>query len=173
MVGFWQAPKAEDRAQVVSREVRLPNAPPTILDDQDAQIVSSQAISTVVTRNGILDFSTFPLQTLLHMGFWVPAQNKNLCAFFLCCLDHLQALKLSDDYNLNEIDCVGLIVSAHQEVGKSIYENIHFPFLALLLVVVLVKTMDALGCMWDVVAVELVRAGTIGSLAVGCWALVY
>jgi nuclear pore complex protein Nup205 len=63
LVGFWQAPKADDRAQVVSREVRLPNAPPTILDDQDAQI----------------------------------------------------ALKLSDDYNLNEIDCVGLIVSAHQE----------------------------------------------------------
>jgi nuclear pore complex protein Nup205 len=61
--GFWQAPKAEDRTQVVSREVRLPNAPPTTLDDQDAQI----------------------------------------------------ALKLSDDYNLNEIDCVGLLVSAHQE----------------------------------------------------------
>jgi nuclear pore complex protein Nup205 len=57
------APKAEDRTQVVSREVRLPNAPPTTLDDQDAQI----------------------------------------------------ALKLSDDYNLNEIDCVGLLVSAHQE----------------------------------------------------------
>lgn len=107
------------------------------------------------------------------MGFWVPAQNKILCASFLCCCDHLQALKLSDDYNLNEIDCVGLLVSAHQEVGKSIYENIHFPFWALLLVVVLVKTMDALGCMWDVVAVELVRAGTIGNFAFGCWALVY
>ncbi len=93
--------------------------------------------------------------------------------FFLCCLDHLQALKLSDDYNLNEIDCVGLLVSAHQEVGKLIYESIHFPFLALLLVVVLVKTMDALGCMWDVVAVELVREGTIGNFTVGCWALVY
>jgi hypothetical protein len=79
------------------------------------------------------------------MWFWVPAQNKILCAFFLCCLGHLQALKLSDDYNLNEIDCVGLLVAAHQEVGKSIYENIHFPFLALLLVAVLVKTMDALG----------------------------
>lgn len=48
-----------------------------------------------------------------------------------------------------------------------------FLFLALLLVVVLVKTMDALGCMWDVVAVELVRAGTIGNFAFGCWALVY
>ncbi len=107
------------------------------------------------------------------MGFWVPAQNKILCAFFLCCVDHLQALKLSDDYNLNEIDCVGLLVAAHQEVGKSIYENIHFPFSALLLVAVLVKTMDALGCMWDVVAVELVRPGTIGNFAVGCWALVY
>jgi nuclear pore complex protein Nup205 len=59
----YPAPKAEDRAQVVSREVRLPNAPPTTLDDQDAQI----------------------------------------------------ALKLSDDYNLNEIDCVGLLVAAHQE----------------------------------------------------------
>jgi hypothetical protein len=42
-----------------------------------------------------------------------------------------------------------------------------------LLVVVLVKTMDALGCMWDVVAVELVREGTIGNFTVGCWALVY
>lgn len=28
-----------------------------------------------------------------------------------------QALKLSEDYNLNEIYCVGLLVSAHQEVG--------------------------------------------------------
>jgi len=27
--------------------------------------------------------------------------------------------------------------------------------------------------MWDVVPVELVRAGTIGNFAVGCWALVY
>jgi hypothetical protein len=28
-----------------------------------------------------------------------------------------QALKLSEDYNLNEVHCVGLLVSAHQEVG--------------------------------------------------------
>lgn len=28
-----------------------------------------------------------------------------------------QALKLSEDYNLNEVNCVGLLVSAHQEVG--------------------------------------------------------
>lgn len=34
-----QGPKAEDRAQVVSKEVRLPNSAPTILDNQDAQIV--------------------------------------------------------------------------------------------------------------------------------------
>lgn len=59
----YPGPKAEDRAQVASREVRLPNSAPTILDNQDAQI----------------------------------------------------ALKLSEDYNLNEIYCVGLLVSAHQE----------------------------------------------------------
>eukprot|EP00897_Mesotaenium_endlicherianum_P008683 jgi/Mesen1/7843/ME000419S07152 len=32
-------PRPEDRAQVLSREVRLPDSPPTVLDDQDAEIV--------------------------------------------------------------------------------------------------------------------------------------
>ncbi|BBN13132.1 nuclear pore complex protein Nup205 [Marchantia polymorpha subsp. ruderalis] len=60
---FYPGPKAEDRQQVLSKEVRLPNAPPTILDNQDAEI----------------------------------------------------ALKLSDDFHLNEVDCVSLLVAAHQE----------------------------------------------------------
>ncbi|CAM6098602.1 unnamed protein product [Calypogeia fissa] len=60
---LFPGPKAEDRQQVLSKEVRLPNAPPTVLDDQDVEI----------------------------------------------------ALKLSNDYNLNEVDCVGLLVAAHQE----------------------------------------------------------
>lgn len=38
---FLQGPKAEDRQQVLSKEVRLPNAPPTILDNQDAEIVNN------------------------------------------------------------------------------------------------------------------------------------
>jgi hypothetical protein len=38
-LSFWQGPKAEDRAQVASKEVKLPNSAPTILDNQDAQIV--------------------------------------------------------------------------------------------------------------------------------------
>ncbi|KAG0620095.1 hypothetical protein M758_4G188900 [Ceratodon purpureus] len=59
----YPTPKAEDRAQVASKEVKLPNSAPTIIDNQDAQI----------------------------------------------------ALKLSEDYNLNEVHCVGLLVSAHQE----------------------------------------------------------
>ncbi|KAL2621518.1 hypothetical protein R1flu_001723 [Riccia fluitans] len=59
----YPGPKAEDRQQVLSKEVRLPNAPPTILDSQDAEI----------------------------------------------------ALKLSDDFYLNEVDCVSLLVAAHQE----------------------------------------------------------
>ncbi|GLJ05177.1 hypothetical protein SUGI_0012850 [Cryptomeria japonica] len=61
----YPGPRASDRSQVLSKEVRLPNAPPTILDDQDVQI----------------------------------------------------ALKLSEDLNLNEIDCVSLLVAAHQEWG--------------------------------------------------------
>lgn len=32
----------------------------------------------------------------------------------------MQALKLSDDFNLDEIDCVGLLVSAHQEVRRNL-----------------------------------------------------
>lgn len=36
-----------------------------------------------------------------------------------------QALKLSEDYNLNELHCVGLLVSAHQEVGPIL----HYPLL--------------------------------------------
>lgn len=46
--------------------MRLPNAPPTLLDEQDVQI----------------------------------------------------ALKLSDDFNLNELDCVELLIACHQEVRK-------------------------------------------------------
>ncbi|GBG63334.1 hypothetical protein CBR_g37692 [Chara braunii] len=57
------APRAEDRAQVQAKEVRLRNARPMLLDEQDVQI----------------------------------------------------ALKLSDDYNLNELDAVSLLVAAHQE----------------------------------------------------------
>ncbi|XP_022143113.1 nuclear pore complex protein NUP205 [Momordica charantia] len=56
-------PKASDRAQVQSREVRCPDSSTITLDDQDVQI----------------------------------------------------ALKLSDDLHLNEIDCVRLLVAAHQE----------------------------------------------------------
>ncbi|KAK1312026.1 hypothetical protein QJS10_CPA07g00690 [Acorus calamus] len=63
----YPAPKASDRAQVQSKEVRLPDSPPISLDDQDVQI----------------------------------------------------ALKLSDDLNLNEINCVSLLVSANQEWGLS------------------------------------------------------
>lgn len=59
----YPVPKAEDRAQVQSKDIRLPNSAPTLLDSQDAQI----------------------------------------------------ALKLSDDYYLNETYCVSLLVAAHQE----------------------------------------------------------
>lgn len=34
----YPGPRAADRSQVLSKEVRLPNSPPTILDDQDVQI---------------------------------------------------------------------------------------------------------------------------------------
>lgn len=61
----YPPPKPSDRAQVQSREVRLPDSSPISLDDQDVQI----------------------------------------------------ALKLSDDLNLNEIDCARLLVSANQEWG--------------------------------------------------------
>ncbi|KAF7147071.1 hypothetical protein RHSIM_Rhsim03G0247900 [Rhododendron simsii] len=62
---FYPPPKPSDRAEVQSREVRLPDSSPISLDDQDVQI----------------------------------------------------ALKLSDDLNLNEIDCARLLVSANQEWG--------------------------------------------------------
>ncbi|XXG47855.1 hypothetical protein AAC387_Pa02g2424 [Persea americana] len=61
----YTPPKASDRSQVQSKEVRLPDSRPISLNDQDVQI----------------------------------------------------ALKLSDDLNLNEIDCIGLLVSANQEWG--------------------------------------------------------
>ncbi|KAF5199081.1 Nuclear pore complex protein [Thalictrum thalictroides] len=61
----YPPPKPSDRAQVQSKEVRLPDCPPISLDDQDVQI----------------------------------------------------ALKLSDDLHLNEVACVGLIVSTNQEWG--------------------------------------------------------
>ncbi|KAL6555057.1 hypothetical protein OROGR_006315 [Orobanche gracilis] len=61
----YPPPKPSDRAQVQLKEVRLPDAGPISLDDQDVQI----------------------------------------------------ALKLSDDLHLNELDCVGLLVSANQEWG--------------------------------------------------------
>ncbi|EFJ32372.1 hypothetical protein SELMODRAFT_439663 [Selaginella moellendorffii] len=65
---LYPEPKAADRTEVLSKEVKLPDAPPTVLDDQDVQI----------------------------------------------------ALKLSDDYHLNEIDCVSLLVAAHQEVKNDL-----------------------------------------------------
>lgn len=40
-----QPPKASDRAQVQSKEVRLPDSGPIPLDDQDVQIVSSYAFT--------------------------------------------------------------------------------------------------------------------------------
>lgn len=73
--GFWQAPKAEDRAQVVSREVRLPNAPPTTLDDQDAQIVSSQAISIVVTRKWYFGFFNISIADSVAYGVLGPCSK--------------------------------------------------------------------------------------------------
>ncbi|XP_058074466.1 nuclear pore complex protein NUP205 [Magnolia sinica] len=63
----YPGPKASDRSQVQSKEVRLPDSSPISLDDLDVQI----------------------------------------------------ALKLSDDLNLNEVDCVGLLVYANQEWGLS------------------------------------------------------
>eukprot|EP00850_Spirogloea_muscicola_P026656 SM009104S24549 [mRNA] locus=s9104:8:415:+ [translate_table: standard] len=64
-----EPPKAADRAQVASGEVRLPGGgSPTALDEQDSHI----------------------------------------------------ALKLSDDYALNEVDCVSLLVATHQEVRSSL-----------------------------------------------------
>ncbi|XP_072964597.1 nuclear pore complex protein NUP205 [Typha angustifolia] len=59
----YPGPKASDRAQVQSKEVRLPDSPPISLDDTDVEI----------------------------------------------------ALKLSDDLNLNEIECVRLLVSTNRE----------------------------------------------------------
>ncbi|XP_020088373.1 nuclear pore complex protein NUP205 isoform X2 [Ananas comosus] len=59
----YPGPKASDRAQVQSKEVRLPDSPPISLDDTDVKI----------------------------------------------------ALKLSDDLNLNEIECVRLLVDANRE----------------------------------------------------------
>lgn len=61
----YPPPRPSDRAEVQSKEVRLPDSPPISLDDQDVQI----------------------------------------------------ALKLSDDFYLNEIDCVRLLVLANQEWG--------------------------------------------------------
>ncbi|KAL6888297.1 hypothetical protein ACP4OV_009323 [Aristida adscensionis] len=58
-----QGPKASDRTQVESKEVRLPDMPPITLDDTDVQT----------------------------------------------------ALKLSDELNLNEIECVRLLVDANRE----------------------------------------------------------
>jgi hypothetical protein len=75
LVGFWQAPKAEDRAQVVSREVRLPNAPPTTLDDQDAQIVSSQAISIDVTRKWHFEFFNISIADSVAYGVLGPCSE--------------------------------------------------------------------------------------------------
>lgn len=45
--------------------------------------------------------------------------NSYLVIYFIiyCILLELQALKLSDDLHLNEIDCVQLLVSANQEVS--------------------------------------------------------
>ncbi|KAH7657158.1 nuclear pore complex protein Nup205 protein [Dioscorea alata] len=59
----YPGPKASDRAQVQSMEVRLPDSPPISLDEMDVQI----------------------------------------------------ALKLSDELNLNEVECVQLLVSANKE----------------------------------------------------------
>ncbi|XP_073116730.1 nuclear pore complex protein NUP205 isoform X3 [Elaeis guineensis] len=59
----YPSPKASDRSQVQSKEIRLPDSSPITLDDMDVQI----------------------------------------------------ALKLSDDLNLNEIECVRLLVSANKE----------------------------------------------------------
>ncbi|KAJ4837663.1 hypothetical protein Tsubulata_013874 [Turnera subulata] len=61
----YPPPKPSDRAQVQSKEVRLPDSPPISLDDQDVKII----------------------------------------------------LKLSDDFHLNEIECVRLLVSSNQEWG--------------------------------------------------------
>ncbi|TVU02504.1 hypothetical protein EJB05_51989 [Eragrostis curvula] len=59
----YPGPKASDRTQVESKEVRLPDMPPITLDDTDVQI----------------------------------------------------AVKLSDELNLNEIECVRLLVDANRE----------------------------------------------------------
>uniref|UniRef100_A0A1D1ZKM6 Nuclear pore complex protein Nup205 n=3 Tax=Anthurium amnicola TaxID=1678845 RepID=A0A1D1ZKM6_9ARAE len=59
----YPGPRASDRAQVQSKEVRLPDSPPISLDDTDVQI----------------------------------------------------AIKLSDDLNLHETECVRLLISANQE----------------------------------------------------------
>ncbi len=82
LVGFWQTPKAEDRARVVSREVRLPNAPPTTLDDQDAQIVSSQAISIVVARKWHFGFFNKSIADSVAYGVLGPCSKLNFVCVF-------------------------------------------------------------------------------------------
>lgn len=46
LINNLQPPKPSDRAQVQLKEVRLPDAGPIPLDDQDVQIVSVHLFST-------------------------------------------------------------------------------------------------------------------------------
>ncbi|GJW73471.1 phosphoglucosamine mutase family protein [Tanacetum coccineum] len=61
-------PKPSDRAQVESKEVRLPDSGPIPLDDQDVQISFDKDYIEILPRFGDYENSTFSVHNLLQAG---------------------------------------------------------------------------------------------------------
>lgn len=56
-----QGPKASDRTQVESKEVRLPDMPPITLDDTDVQTVSSLLPNDFLECSHLASFMLFKM----------------------------------------------------------------------------------------------------------------
>ncbi|GKA66091.1 cysteine protease ATG4-like protein [Tanacetum coccineum] len=61
-------PKPSDRAQVESKEVRLPDSGPIPLDDQDVQIPFDKDYIEILHMFGDYENSTFFIHNLLQAG---------------------------------------------------------------------------------------------------------
>eukprot|EP01018_Ginkgo_biloba_P012319 Gb_31636 [translate_table: standard] len=120
----YPVPRAADRSQVLSKEVRLPNSPPTILDDQDVQIALKlsedlnlneiDSVSLLVAAHqewGLLGRD--PLEILrLSAGLWFTERRALITTLYTL----LRAVVLDEGL---EHDLVGDIHTYLEELFKS------------------------------------------------------
>ncbi|CAI5990326.1 unnamed protein product, partial [Closterium sp. NIES-64] len=96
----------QQRAQVRSKEVPLPDGPPAVLDAKDVQVRGG----TCSWPGAAAELShAFNINEVTYVALLLPSNAATLPTTL--------ALQLSDAFGINEVDCVALLVAAHHEWG--------------------------------------------------------